>query len=107
MQKFYLDLRKQRQRTDCTPITTRQLESLIRLTEARARLELREEASAQDARDVVDIMKFSMLDTFSDEYGVLDFDRSQHGSGMSQRAQVGLSQGPKGGGVLVIFRLCT
>lgn len=88
LQKFYLDLRKQRQSTDSTPITTRQLESLIRLAEARARAELREEATAQDARDVVEIMKFSMNDTFSDQYGILDFDRSQHGSGMSQRAQV-------------------
>ena len=35
-QKFYLKLRKQRQGIDCTPITTRQLESLIRLTEVRS-----------------------------------------------------------------------
>ena len=87
-QNFYLELRKQRQRYDSTPITTRQLESLIRLTEARARLALREEATKEDASDVVQIMKFSMNDTFSDEFGMLNFDRSQHGSGMSQRAQV-------------------
>ena len=36
----------------------------------------------------MEIMKFSMNDTFSDQYGMLDFDRSQNGSGMSQRAQV-------------------
>ena len=33
LQEFYLELRRQRQTGDCTPITTRQLESLIRLTE--------------------------------------------------------------------------
>uniref|UniRef100_A0A8C5SJI8 DNA helicase MCM8 n=1 Tax=Laticauda laticaudata TaxID=8630 RepID=A0A8C5SJI8_LATLA len=33
LQKFYLELRQQSQRADSTPITTRQLESLIRLTE--------------------------------------------------------------------------
>lgn len=33
LQQFYLELRRQRQTGDCTPITTRQLESLIRLTE--------------------------------------------------------------------------
>ena len=33
LQKFYLELRKHRQSPDSTPITTRQLESLIRLTE--------------------------------------------------------------------------
>ena len=32
-QKFYLSLRQKHRGQDCTPITTRQLESLIRLTE--------------------------------------------------------------------------
>lgn len=36
LQEFYLELRKQNQGADSTPITTRQLESLIRLTEVNA-----------------------------------------------------------------------
>ena len=44
----------------------RQLESLIRLTEARAKLELREEATEGDAIDVVEIMRASMVDTAAD-----------------------------------------
>jgi DNA helicase MCM8 len=36
LQKFYLRLRSQRGSQDCTPVTTRQLESLIRLTEVCA-----------------------------------------------------------------------
>ncbi|XP_071080734.1 DNA helicase MCM8-like [Haliotis cracherodii] len=87
LQNFYLDLRKKHQTQDSTPITTRQLESLIRLTEARARLELREVATSQDAEEVVEIMKFSMVDVYSDQFGWLDFKRSQHGSGMSGRSQ--------------------
>ncbi|XP_072024490.1 DNA helicase MCM8-like [Amphiura filiformis] len=87
LQNFYLELRKQHQGLDSTPITTRQLESLIRLSEARARLELRENVTQQDAEDVVELMKFSMVDTYSDEFGILDFQRSQHGSGMSSRSQ--------------------
>uniref|UniRef100_UPI00358FB3BE DNA helicase MCM8 isoform X2 n=1 Tax=Myxine glutinosa TaxID=7769 RepID=UPI00358FB3BE len=87
LQDFYLELRRQHQDVDSTPITTRQLESLIRLTEARAKLELREEATKEDAEDVVQIMKHSFLDTFSDEFGTLQFQRSQHGSGMSNRSQ--------------------
>nr|XP_012310837.1 DNA helicase MCM8 isoform X1 [Aotus nancymaae]XP_012310838.1 DNA helicase MCM8 isoform X1 [Aotus nancymaae] len=86
LQDFYLELRKQSQRLNSPPITTRQLESLIRLTEARARLELREEATKEDAEDIVEIMKYSMLGTYSDEFGNLDFERSQHGSGMSNRS---------------------
>uniref|UniRef100_A0A668AWY9 DNA helicase MCM8 n=1 Tax=Myripristis murdjan TaxID=586833 RepID=A0A668AWY9_9TELE len=86
LQDFYLSLRSQSQSADATPITTRQLESLIRLTEARARLELRETASKSDAEDVVEIMKHSLADTYSDGLGSLDFQRSQLGSGMSQRS---------------------
>ncbi|XP_011369431.1 DNA helicase MCM8 [Pteropus vampyrus] len=86
LQNFYLELRKQSQRLNSSPITTRQLESLIRLTEARARLELREQATKEDAEDIVEIMKYSMLGTYSDEFGNLDFERSQHGSGMSNRS---------------------
>ena len=37
------------QNSDATPITTRQLESMIRLTEARAKLQLREVATRQAA----------------------------------------------------------
>jgi len=33
------------------------------------------------------IFDLSMYDTYSDEYGFLDFQRSQHGSGMSQKSQ--------------------
>uniref|UniRef100_A0A672MFQ0 DNA helicase MCM8 n=1 Tax=Sinocyclocheilus grahami TaxID=75366 RepID=A0A672MFQ0_SINGR len=88
LQDFYLELRKQNQTADSTPITTRQLESLIRLTEARARVELREKATQSDAEDVVEIMKHSLADTYSDEFGRLDFNRSQLGSGMNNRSKV-------------------
>lgn len=85
LQDFYLELRRRHQTEDFTPITMRQLESLIRLTEARARLELREEATERDACDVIEIMRSSMVDTFGDGDGALDFSRSLNGSGMSSR----------------------
>ncbi|XP_002156618.2 DNA helicase MCM8 [Hydra vulgaris] len=87
LQDFYLNLRNARQDSNSMPITTRQLEALIRLTEARARLELRENATAQDARDVIEIMKSSLIDTLTNEHGSLDYSRSQNGSGMSKRYQ--------------------
>lgn len=49
LQKFYLKLRDHNTSADSTPITARQLESLVRLAEARARLDLREEITAEDA----------------------------------------------------------
>lgn len=49
LQKFYLQLRDHNTSSDGTPITARQLESLVRLAEARARVDLRQEITEQDA----------------------------------------------------------
>ncbi|XP_022145599.1 probable DNA helicase MCM8 [Momordica charantia] len=84
LQKFYLRLRDQNTSGDGTPITARQLESLVRLAEARARVDLREEITVQDAMDVVEIMKESLYDKYVDEHGVLDFGRS---GGMSRQKE--------------------
>eukprot|EP01118_Nematostelium_gracile_P001084 TRINITY_DN1109_c0_g1_i1.p1 TRINITY_DN1109_c0_g1~~TRINITY_DN1109_c0_g1_i1.p1 ORF type:complete len:629 (+),score=144.99 TRINITY_DN1109_c0_g1_i1:341-2227(+) len=81
IQDFYLVLRDKHRSADGTPITTRQLESLIRLAEARAKLELREQVTEEDAKDVIEIMKESLFDRFEDEKGNLDFRRA---SGMSK-----------------------
>ena len=56
IKEFYLDLRAKYRSLDSTPITTRQLESLVRLVEARAKIELRETATKEDAMDIVDLM---------------------------------------------------
>ncbi|KAK6943754.1 MCM, AAA-lid domain [Dillenia turbinata] len=97
LQKFYLRLRDRNTSADATPITARQLESLVRLAEARARLDLREEITAQDAmvnlvtnltasvlKDVIEIMKESLYDKYVDEHGFVDFGRS---GGMSQQKE--------------------
>lgn len=83
LQDFYLTLRKgaHEQAADTTPITTRQLESLIRLSEARARAVMRTVVTEQDARDVIEIMRESMLETLTTETGEVDLGRS---SGMSR-----------------------
>ena len=81
LQEFYLELRSKHRTVDSTPITTRQLESMVRLAEARARIELRENVTAQDARDVVEIMRESLNQTYEDETGFGDYNnRSPHGT---------------------------
>ena len=65
LKEFYLELRQKAAAVEGAPITTRQLESLVRLTEARAKVELREEASEDDAHDVVDLMRETLLDEFA------------------------------------------
>lgn len=59
----------------------------LELTQARARAELRELCTAEDARDVIDMVRTSFDDVFRDETGRLDFSRSQNGCGMSSRDQ--------------------
>jgi len=56
LQDFYLMLRARHRSPDGTPVTTRQLESLIRMAEAKARMELREVVTRRDAMDVIEIM---------------------------------------------------
>lgn len=83
LQDFYLLLRKSahEQTVDSTPVTTRQLESLVRLCEARARCVMRTVVTRDDARDVIEIMRESMIETLTDEAGTLDLGRA---SGMSR-----------------------
>lgn len=105
LKQFYLELRQKYHVDDSTPVTARQLESMKRLTQvgifskvlsnrtyyfmqARAKVELRNEATAEDAIEVVEIMRHSLVDVFTDEFGVLDFTRSPNGAGISNRKQV-------------------
>ncbi|XP_065324514.1 DNA helicase MCM8-like isoform X2 [Gordionus sp. m RMFG-2023] len=60
IREFYLELRTKSCDMLGIPITIRQLESLIRLTEARAKLDLRGKADEKDAIDIINIMKHSM-----------------------------------------------
>jgi replicative DNA helicase Mcm len=61
LKDFYLRMRSASE-TEGTPvaITARQLESLVRLSEARARVALRENVTLEDAERAVDIMKISL-----------------------------------------------
>lgn len=88
VEDFYLQLRRSQYAKDSTPVTPRQLESLVRLAQARAKAELREVANRQDALDVIELVKTSFDDVFKDEFGALDFTRSFNGSGMSSRNEV-------------------
>ena len=94
LQDFYITLRKQHQGQDSTPITTRQLESLIRLTESRARLELREVATKEDAEDVIEIMKYRSVSKRStwrvsvkEKHMTCQCHREAHDVSVSQRSR--------------------
>ena len=60
------------------PITTRQLEALIRLSQARAKACLRPFVLKEDAEDVIELMKESVNQIHTDEGGI---DRGRGGTG--------------------------
>ncbi|XP_014220052.1 DNA helicase MCM8-like [Copidosoma floridanum] len=61
IKKYYLELREKLNTAVHINPCTRQLEAMIRLTEARAKLELREETTEQDAEEIVQLMQSSVL----------------------------------------------
>ena len=114
---FYTHLRQTNLRSNgCNPITMRQLESLARLTQvfkyikenntlndfhgtkfdkkARAKCELRSLCSGDDAREVIEIMKSSMVDYYENELGMLDIS-SMDGISSTPSAAGGIVGGSK------------
>jgi DNA helicase MCM8 len=87
LQGFYLSLRAKHVSGDAAPVTTRQLEAMIRLTQARAKVELRTLATEADARFVVDLMRRTILDAATDDAGLVDISRAAAGA-MSLSKQV-------------------
>ncbi|KAG5347331.1 MCM8 helicase, partial [Acromyrmex charruanus] len=71
LQNYYLKLRAKNEQFSSIPIFNRQLEAMIRLTEARAKLELRMEATESDALDVIDILRYAVIDTIEDDRDVM------------------------------------
>lgn len=72
LKSFYMKLREREHSCDSTAVTARQLESLIRLSEARAKVELRETVTRQDAVEVIELMNASLFDKPMDDRGFAD-----------------------------------
>ena len=72
-------------RRDNVPITTRQLEALIRLSQARAKACLRPYVLREDAEDVVELMIESVKQVHTDEVGNIDKARGGAGGKSKQR----------------------
>jgi len=87
IEQFYLELRSIGEApTSPVPITARQLEALIRLAEAHARMALRDKVTAEDAEEAIRLMKLSLQQVGIDsETGQLDIDLIMTGHSKSQR----------------------
>jgi replicative DNA helicase Mcm len=86
IENFYVDLRKSAEGGAPVPITARQLESLVRLAEARARMALRSNVTKEDAQASVRLMEDSLrmvaLDSIT---GKIDVDLLVSKMGAAQR----------------------
>ncbi len=87
---FYLDLRKQGEGKDTpVPVTARQLEALVRLVEANARIRLSNTATLDDATRTTRIVLSCMKQVGVDpDTGVLDVDVIASGTSKSQRDKI-------------------
>jgi len=71
------------------PISARQLEGLIRMTEASARLRLSNKAELQDAEKAVGLLDFCLrLVAFDEETGTFDIDRVASDTTASERNKI-------------------
>jgi replicative DNA helicase Mcm len=90
LQDYYVDLRVKGE-TGAIPITARQLQSLVRLASARARMRGNTTASIDDANAVLDIYEAALGDSAMDyESGELDIDMIMTGKPKSQRDNMSL-----------------
>jgi replicative DNA helicase Mcm len=91
LEDFYLRMRAVYERTKTVSITARQFESLIRLTEARARALLKPVADEQDAAAAVLLMRRSLQEVGVDvETGVPDIDSVMSGKPRSLQEKIKL-----------------
>ncbi len=88
MEDFYVDLRKSAEGGAApVPITARQLESLVRLAEARARMALRPKVTKEDAQAAVRLMQESLrMVAFDTVTGKIDIDRLVSKMSAAQRS---------------------
>ncbi len=88
IREYYIELRKKSAEKEDAPlaITTRQLEALIRLAEAHARMALKNRVTAEDAAEAVRLMNTMLEKVGMDvETGVLDIDTILVGKPKSMR----------------------
>ncbi len=60
LHNYFMTLRQEQRRSERIPVTTRQLETLIRLSQARAKAALRDFVLEEDAEDVIELMAESV-----------------------------------------------
>ena len=80
---------KDERTTRAIPISARQLEALVRLSEASARVRLSEKVTRKDSRRAIELLTYCLLQVGLDkETGTIDIDRISTGIPASQRDKI-------------------
>jgi len=88
---FYLKMRKSGGEGEIKtiPISARQLEALIRLSEASARTRLDDRVTRKDAKKAIELLDYCLMQVgFDRETGKIDIDRIATGVGATQRSHI-------------------
>ncbi len=93
IKKFYVQLRNQGQSDEggikSVAISARQLEALVRMAEASAKIHLREVVTIEDAKRGIDLLYYCLTQVGLDpETGKIDIDRIATGIGATQRSSI-------------------
>jgi replicative DNA helicase Mcm len=93
IKKFYVDLRNKgssgEEDIKPIPISARQLEALVRLSEASAKLRLSKKVTKQDAQRAIELLTYCLMQVGIDpETGKIDIDRITTGISASQRSRI-------------------
>ena len=93
IKEFYVNLRNSSTQGDESvkpiPISARQLEALVRLSEASARVRISKKVLRSDARNAISIMRHCLMQVgFDPETGQIDIDRISSGITTSQRSKI-------------------
>jgi replicative DNA helicase Mcm len=93
IKEFYVDLRSSGSDGDngvkAIPISARQLEAIVRLSEASAKIRLQDKVTKDDALRAIDLLRYCMNEIGVDpETGKLDMDRISTGITASKRGRI-------------------
>jgi replicative DNA helicase Mcm len=93
IRKFYVELRNMPNASEDLvkpiPITARQLEALIRLSEAIARVRLSQKITREDAKKAIELLKFCLIQVgFDEDTKQIDIDRISTGVTASQKSKI-------------------
>jgi replicative DNA helicase Mcm len=89
IKEFFVNLRRKYADGSTVAISPRQLEALVRMAEASARLRLSPVAGPEDAMKGIDLMKYALYQlAYDTETGKLDIDRLETATPASKRSKI-------------------